>query len=67
MEVNVYKIEPGARLHAANFKGEILNGAIEVQRPSSSKADELTKLSRLKTEGLISESEIESLKKEIIG
>jgi hypothetical protein len=41
--------------------------AIEVQRPSSSKADELTKLSRLKTEGLISESEFESLKKEIIG
>jgi len=41
--------------------------AIEAQRQNSSKADELTKLSRLKTEGMISESEFEFLKKEIIG
>ena len=40
--------------------------AIEAQRQNSSKADELTKLSRLKTEGMISESEFEFLKKEII-
>jgi hypothetical protein len=41
--------------------------AIENKHQNSSKTDELIKLSRLKTEGMISESEFESLKKEIIG
>ena len=41
--------------------------AIENKHQNSSKTDELIKLSKLKTEGMISESEFESLKKEIIG
>ena len=41
--------------------------AIENKHQNSSKTDELIKLSKLKTEGMIAESEFESLKKEIIG